>query len=126
MKVALIVAIGGAAGALGRHLLSGYLFQLMGGGFPWAILIVNVLGSFLLGVITELGSQSAFVTPEIKALMAVGFLGAFTTFSTFSLDIVELCERGQWSFAFLYISASVFIAVFGLVGGIMVVRAIVA
>jgi len=126
MKIVLIIAVGGAAGALGRHLVAGYFGQLMGGGFPWAILIVNVIGSFLLGVITELAAQSVLVTPEIKALMAVGFLGAFTTFSTFSLDIVALCERGQWSFAFLYIFASVFMAVFGLVGGVMVVKAIVA
>jgi len=126
MKVAIIIAIGGAAGALGRHLLAGYLGQLMGGGFPWAILIVNVVGSFLLGVITELAAQSILITPEIKALMTVGFLGAFTTFSTFSLDIVELCERGQWSWAFFYICASVFMAVFGLVGGLMLVKAIVS
>lgn len=125
MKVVLIIAFGGAAGAVGRYLLAGYLGQLMGGGFPWAILVVNVIGSFLLGLITELASQSVLVTPEIKALMTVGFLGAFTTFSTFSLDIVELCERGQWSLAFLYICASVFMAVFGLVGGVMVVKAIV-
>ncbi|MBT07459.1 MAG: fluoride efflux transporter CrcB [Rhodospirillaceae bacterium] len=126
MKVAIIVAIGGAAGALGRYLLTSYLGPLVGGGFPWAILMVNVLGSFFLGAITELAAQSVLVTPEIKTLMTVGFLGAFTTFSAFSLDIVELCERGQWSFALLYICASVLISVFGLIGGVMVVKAIVA
>ena len=126
MKLAIIIAIGGAAGALGRHLLSVYLGQLIGGGFPWAILTVNVLGSFLLGVITGLAAQSVFVTPEVKALVTVGFLGAFTTFSAFSLDIVELCERGHWPLAFFYICASVLIAVFGLMGGVMVVKAIVA
>tara|TARA_Y100000588_G_scaffold168332_1_gene182162 strand:+ start:3437 stop:3817 length:381 start_codon:yes stop_codon:yes gene_type:complete len=126
MKVAIIIAIGGAVGAVGRHFLTGYLGQLMGGGFPWAILTVNVIGSFLLGVVTELAGQSVLVTPEIKALMTVGFLGAFTTFSAFSLDIVELCERGHWFLAFLYIGASVFLSVSGLIGGVVLVKAIAA
>ena len=126
MKLAIIIAIGGAAAALGRHLLTVYLGQLIGGGFPWAILGVNVLGSFLLGVITELAAQSVLVTPEVKALVTVGFLGAFTTFSAFSLDIVELCERGHWFLAFLYIGASVFLSVSGLIGGVVLVKAIAA
>tara|TARA_B100000686_G_scaffold350352_1_gene446091 strand:- start:351 stop:731 length:381 start_codon:yes stop_codon:yes gene_type:complete len=126
MKIAIIVAIGGAVGTLGRYLLTSYLAQLTSSSFPWAVLTINVVGSFLLGVIIQLAAENILVTPEIKALITVGFLGAFTTFSTFSLDIVELCERGQWALAFLYTFASVLMAVLGLVGGVMVVKAIVA
>ena len=108
MKVAIIVAIGGAAGALGRYLLTSYLGPLVGGGFPWAILMVNVLGSFFLGAITELAAQSVLVTPEIKTLMTVGFLGAFTTFSAFSLEIFMTLQSGKFFLAFGILIAHVF------------------
>jgi CrcB protein len=124
MKLAVIIAIGGGMGALGRYFLVGYITQLFGGGFPWGILAVNVVGSMILGVVVEFGAQTPLLTAEFKALLAVGFLGAFTTFSTFSLDIVELCQKGLWGLAGMYISASVVVAVIGLVAGIVITRGI--
>ena len=124
MKLVIIIAIGGATGAVGRHLLSGYVSQFFGGVFPWGILAVNVLGSVLLGVVAECAAQTSVFSAELKALLAVGFLGAFTTFSTFSLDIVELCQKGLWALASIYILTSVFVAVLGLVTGMIITRGI--
>ena len=122
MKLAIIIAIGGAAGALGRHLVTVYLGQLIGGGFPWAILTVNVLGSFLLGVITELAAQSVLVTPEVKALVTVGFLGAFTTFSTFSIETLNLIESGEIVKAGLNVFLSVVLCISACWIGLIVTR----
>ena len=124
MKLVIIIAIGGATGAVGRHLLSGYVSQFFGGVFPWGILAVNVLGSVLLGVVAECGAQTSVFSAELKALLAVGFLGAFTRFSTFWLDIVELCQKGLWALASIYILTSVFLAVLGLVTGMVITRGI--
>lgn len=126
MKFAVVIAIGGAMGALGRHFLAGYISQLVGGSFPWGIFLVNVIGSTLIGVVTEVASQTSFIGVEVKALLTVGFLGAFTTFSTFSLDIVELCQKGLWASATFYIIASVCVAVLSLVMAMTVTRSILA
>ena len=126
MKFAVVIAIGGAIGALGRHFLAGYISQVVGGSFPWGIFLVNVLGSTLIGVVTEVASQTSFIGVEAKALLTVGFLGAFTTFSTFSLDIVELCQKGLWALAMIYVIASIFVAVLSLVTAMTVTRSILA
>lgn len=126
MKLAVVIAIGGAMGALGRHFLAGYVTQLVGSSFPWGIFVVNVIGSIFIGVITELAGQASFIGEELKTLLVIGFLGAFTTFSTFSLDIVELCQKGLWTSAAIYVVGSVCLAVLGLVMAMMVTRGIMA
>ena len=124
MKLLMVIAIGGATGALGRHFLAGYVSQFFGGVFPWGILVVNVVGSVLLGVVAECGAQTSVFSAEFKALLAVGFLGAFTTFSTFSLDVVQLCQKGLWTLASIYVFTSVFVAVLGLVTGMAITRGV--
>ena len=124
MKTILAVAIGGALGAVGRHFVAYQVNQLFGGGFPYGTLSVNVLGSFLLGVLIELMALFWSPSPELRALLTVGFLGAFTTFSTFSMEVVLLYERGAHAQMALYLALSVALSVSGLFAGLAVVRAV--
>lgn len=100
MNNLLWVALGGATGAVLRNLISLFMIQLFGSAFPFGTLAVNVLGSFLMGVVFALG-QLSHISPEIKALIGVGFLGALTTFSTFSNETLLLIQGGEWLKAFL-------------------------
>ena len=98
------VALGGAIGSALRYLTNVGALRLFGTGFPYATLIVNVLGSFLMGLLVALLAQRGGM--RYAPLLMTGFLGGFTTFSAFSLDCVTLWERGQTSLAALYAGAS--------------------
>ena len=121
-QVLLAVAFGGAIGASGRHLVSRAMVHLLGTGFPWGTLLVNVLGSFLMGVLIEAGALKLNLSNEARALIFVGILGGFTTFSTFALDAVTLYERGSLGLSFLYVLGSVTLAVSGLFAGLISMR----
>ena len=119
----LYVALGGAGGAVGRYALMSVLGRWLGFGFPYGTLVVNVLGSFAMGILVALLAR--YLPPaqnEIRALVAVGFLGAFTTFSSFSLDVVTLYERGEWNVALFYIGLSVVACVMALMAGLYLFR----
>ncbi len=120
------VAIGGAAGAVGRYLVSIGAGHWFGMDFPAGTLIVNVLGSFIMGVLTESMALAWSVSTETRALLVVGLLGAFTTFSTFSLDVAYLYERGQVVLCGIYILASFVLSVGALFVGLHVTRFIYA
>ena len=126
MKLVLAIAFGGALGALGRHFVSVQIENWFGSSIPWATLVVNVIGSFLLGVLYEAGTTMWQPTVELKAFLIIGLLGAFTTFSTFSMDVVVLVERGAWVTVGIYVTGSVSIAVLGLVLGIAATRGLLA
>lgn len=95
MNNLLLVALGGSIGAVFRYLISIFMIQVFGSSFPFGTLLVNVLGSFLMGVIYALG-QLSHISPELKALIGVGLLGALTTFSTFSNETLLLMQDGDW------------------------------
>jgi CrcB protein len=122
MNMILSIAAGGAIGALGRHYVGGMALALWGAAFPWGTLIVNIAGSFLMGVLAGIFAQGSGVSPEVRVFLTVGFLGAFTTFSAFSLDVVTLYERGDVMAAGIYVGASVMISVLALVAGLYLVR----
>jgi len=108
MNQLIAVALGGACGAVVRFLVSSGLYQWLGRGFPYGTLVVNVVGSFLIGLLTEaLILQRIAITLEYRAAILVGFIGAFTTFSTFSLETIYLIEQGSLTKAALNIAASV-------------------
>lgn len=102
------IAAGGAAGAVLRFLVSSALYQWLGKGFPYGTLAVNILGSFLIGLLTEalILNRIAFAQ-DYRSAILVGFIGAFTTFSTFSLETVSLLAQGALGKAALNIAVSV-------------------
>jgi CrcB protein len=114
--IPLVVAIGGAFGALARY-LAGVLFPHDVNGFPWRTLLINLTGSFLLGFVYRYvdGMASA---EEVHALVGIGFCGAFTTFSTFSLEAVTLMQSGHAWRAAAYAVASVVLCLIGTAAGL--------
>ncbi len=124
MKLIIFIAAGGAIGAVLRHAVGVQLLRWLGAGFPFSALAVNVVGSFAMGVLLEIMALRLNVSPETRAFLTVGILGAFTTFSTFSLDVFVLYERGAIVSMVLYVAASVVLSVLGLVAGLQLFRAI--
>ncbi len=122
MSMIIAIAIGGAAGAVGRHFVNIGIASLLGHGFPWGTLTVNVVGSLIMGLLVHLMAVSWTVSPEMRALLTVGGLGAFTTFSTFSLDAVVLYERGAIGAAAIYVIVSVVAAIGALFLGLRLGR----
>lgn len=122
LNLYLAVAAGGALGSLGRYIFVGQAARLLGAGFPWGTLGVNVVGSLLMGLAAGLFTARASLPPEIQAFISVGVLGGFTTFSAFSLDVMTLYERGQWVLAAAYGAASFGLSVGALLLGLTFVR----
>ncbi|GIU48011.1 putative fluoride ion transporter CrcB [Shewanella sairae] len=111
MNNVLFVALGGSIGAVFRYLISLLMLQVFGSGFPFGTLLVNILGSFLMGVIFALGQVSE-LSPEIKAFVGVGMLGALTTFSTFSNETLLLMQEGYLVKALLNVVVNVGVCIF--------------
>ncbi|MDT8442303.1 MAG: fluoride efflux transporter CrcB [Desulfuromonadales bacterium] len=90
------VGLFGGLGCIARYLLSGWGYQLLGRSLPYGTLGVNLLGSLLLGLLMEGSLRSSLLSPELRLGLTVGFLGGFTTFSTFSYETVRLLEDGSY------------------------------
>ena len=103
----LIIGIGGFIGAILRYLLSGYFYNLYGNKFPYGTLAVNIIGCLILGFFITLAEGKFIVSPQIKSFVAIGLLGAFTTFSTFSFETLVLLQRELYISAFLNIFISI-------------------
>ncbi len=101
------IAAGGALGAMGRFAVSHQVYQAFGRDFAWGTLSVNVIGSFFMGLIAVLLVDKFDVSGEWRAFIMVGFLGAFTTFSTFSYETMEYIQVGEMSKALMNIAVSV-------------------
>lgn len=106
MNQFVVIAMGGAAGAVARFVVANGLYSWLGRGFPHGTLFVNVSGSFLMGLLTELLIQRVLFAAEYRAAILVGFLGAYTTFSTFAIETLYLFEEGSVAKAFLNIFLS--------------------
>ena len=105
MKYLIFIALGGAGGAVGRYLLATWVHSLWEGKLPIGTLMVNMLGSLAIGVIYVL-IEHQVLHPDWRGVLMVGFLGAFTTFSTFSLETIHLMEAGHTLHALGYMLAS--------------------
>ncbi|MEW8051213.1 MAG: fluoride efflux transporter CrcB [Candidatus Thiodiazotropha sp.] len=121
MNQLIAIASGGAVGALFRFWVSSGVYSLLGRGFPYGTLVVNVLGSLVMGFLYVLLLERTTVSPEMRGALLIGFLGAFTTFSTFSIETLNLLEQAELLKAGLNILVSVIACVmacwFGLVVG---------
>lgn len=122
MMTWLAVAIGGAFGALGRYMLSGWLTSLLGRGFPWGTFGVNLLGCCLIGALYVWLTQELKLAPIWQAVLVAGFTGAFTTFSTFALEALTLMENGRAMIAALYVTASLVLGIAGVAAGMKLAR----
>jgi CrcB protein len=120
------IALGSALGGVARYLLGGLIQRATEGTFPLGTLVINVTGSFLLGLLYRYAAESAAVTPEVRAMLTIGICGGYTTFSTFSYESVRLLEDGEYTRALAYVGLSVVLSVGGAILGITVGRELLA
>jgi CrcB protein len=119
----LYIALGGAAGSLLRYSLGGAVQRVSAGGFPIGTLFVNVSGCFIIGVLVR-QFMNMQLSPELRALLIVGFCGGFTTFSTFSAETVGLVEGGEYSRAVSYVLLSLGLCLTATLAGMTTMRMI--
>ncbi len=119
------VAIGGAVGASARYLTGVAILKGFGShDFPLGVIAVNILGSFIMGALVVFLGQKGLT--HLNALLATGFLGGFTTFSSFSLESWRLMETGRYDLALSYILLSVIVSILALIAGVHVMRTALA
>ena len=124
MNHILLVAIGGALGSSARYLTGQVALRLLGPGFPWGTLAVNVVGSLAIGVFAELIARRFDGSPELRMFVVTGILGGFTTFSAFSLEVTAMMERGDHMTAAAYVLLSLVLSVAAVFAGLALVRAL--
>lgn len=125
MNMIAVVALGGSLGSVGRYLFASLIGRWFGTAFPFGTLAVNVLGSFIMGVLVEAWAIRWNVGPEWRAFLTVGFLGGFTTFSAFSLDTVLLLERGSLLTGLSYVVGSLVLSIGALYAALRITRVII-
>lgn len=122
MSTLMVIGCGGFFGAISRYLVSELVYTFCGTGMPYGTLVVNVVGSFLLGIVAQLSLAGNFLTTTASSLLGIGFLGAFTTFSTFSVQTLELLESGSPLKALLNIFLNLMLCLIGAWGGLVLGR----
>jgi CrcB protein len=123
MKAALLVFLGAGIGGVMRHFLNLWITAIANSGFPFGILVINVLGSTAMGLVAGWFVARGELLPDLRLFLATGILGGFTTFSAFSLDTALLMERGETFAAAAYVIGSVVLSVLGLFFGLWAMRA---
>lgn len=117
-----LIAVGGAAGAVSRYLIQGWVEDVSAGRFPWGTFAVNVSGSFLLGFVFALAIDRAILAPEVRVPLMVGFIGSYTTFSTLMLESWRLVEDGALLSALGNVALSVGVGMVAVVAGLALGR----
>ena len=105
-----------------RYLVGAGVHRFTGLGFPYGTLLVNVSGCFLIGLLASLGKTTWFISPNQRAFLFVGYLGAYTTFSSYMLESYELINRQQWLAGSLYLVGSVLAGAIGFIAGMFLAR----
>ena len=118
------IAVGGAAGAVARYLVDGWVSERTGGAFPFGTLVVNLSGAFLLGLLATLALERSVLPAAIRPPVLIGFIGAYTTFSTWMLESWRLAEQGALLGALVNIGGSVVLGLVALGAGIAIGRAV--
>jgi CrcB protein len=118
----LLIGVGGFLGANARYLVAGWMTERFGAAFPYGTLVINVSGSFILGFFLIFISERLHVHPNWRLFFAIGFLGAYTTFSTFSFENIVLLQERSYAFALANMLGSVGLGLSAVVAGISVAR----
>jgi len=118
------IGVGAFLGANLRYFLQTWTANRWGPDFPYGTLIINISGSFILGFFITLVTQRVAVSPEWRAFVVVGLLGGFTTFSSFSVETLNLMQTGRWLPAALYLAGNVCLGLFGAYLGVILARAV--
>ncbi|MGI2031888.1 fluoride efflux transporter CrcB [Rhizobium panacihumi] len=122
MNSMILVAVGGAVGSVFRYQVGLWALRLFGPLFPWGTLLINIAGSFVIGLLTEMILRRFGGSTEMRLLLVTGLCGGFTTFSSFSLEFVGLVERGAIPMAIAYVAASVILSIAGTFLGLFIGR----
>ena len=120
----LLIGVGGFLGANIRYLVQQWTVSRWGASFPYGTLIINVTGSFILGFFLTLVTERVSASPNWRYLIAVGLLGGYTTFSSFTVEALSLAQAGRWLPAFLYVAGNVVLGLFFAFVGIALARAV--
>jgi CrcB protein len=120
----LIIGVGGFAGAITRYALAVWIGQRWGRSFPLGTFVINISGSLLIGLLMPLLTERFIVNPQWRLLLVVGFLGAYTTFSTFEYETGALLKDGEWLFAGMNVLLSVTVGFIALKIGEMIAKSI--
>lgn len=119
-----LIALGGAAGAATRYVVDGAISQWLGSAFPWGTFAINVSGSFLLGLLFALATERGVLPAEIRGPVMIGFVGAYTTFSTLMLESWRLVEDGSPALAAVNLGGSLLLGIVAMVIGLSLGRAV--
>lgn len=122
MNMWVAIFIGGGLGSVARYGTVIAAARVLGHSFPFGTLIVNVVGSLLMGVVFEVLQQKMQAAPEMRGLLLIGFLGGFTTFSAFSFDVLKLADQGEYMMAAVYAVLSVALSIAAVFSGAYLIR----
>jgi CrcB protein len=118
----LLVGVGGFFGAIARYVLDGWVVERTGATFPWGTLVVNLSGAFVLGVLFALTVERGVLPAEIRAPVLIGFIGAYTTFSTLALESWRLIEDGSYVLGVANLAGSIALGLIAVVAGLVIGR----
>jgi CrcB protein len=117
-----LVFLGGGLGAMARYGMQGVVYRWMGAAFPYGTLVVNIVGSFLIGALMSASESRFLLNPSLRIFLAIGILGGFTTFSSFSFETVSMIRDGEYLFAAMNVGASIALCLFFTYVGTLVAR----
>ena len=116
------IALGAVVGASARYFLSGYIARVFSTTFPYGTLLINVTGSLLIGFFLVLAGERMLLDPRWRLLVAIGFCGSYTTFSSYAFESMSLFERGQWFLMFANVVGSNLLCLTAAIGGMALAR----
>jgi len=118
----LLLAAAGAVGTIARYGIGGLVQDIAGGSFPWGTLVINVSGCFLFGLVWTLGEDRMILSGDLRAVILIGFMGAYTTFSTFAFETGAFLRDSQWLMAFANLAGQNIIGIAALILGMALGR----
>jgi CrcB protein len=120
----ILIGLGGFAGAISRYMIDGFVTDRTAGAFPWGTFVVNATGSFVLGLLFAMTTERAVFPAEIRGPVMIGFIGAYTTFSTYMLESWGLVESGSYGAAIANLGGSMVVGLVAVAAGLAIGRAI--